>query len=140
MHKHKATDMDNFGSKRITSLGCLFSIIFLILFIPTPVQALCNSAESCGMIGGFFLSIISIPISLFCLILAIWPNTRNMLTFISILPGSMAIITFYLMVIQGQRFDLIFVPLIHLGILGLMLLLSRLGKSNVENSDTDISS
>jgi len=44
------------------------------------------------------------------------------------------------MVIQGQRFDLIFVPLIHLGILGLMLLLSRLGKSNVENSDTDISS
>ena len=103
----------------------LVPIFFIIIFIPSPAQALCIGPESCGILGGLFLSMLTVPICIIALILAIWPVTRRILQIFAILPGLMAIVTGHLMVIQGQRFDLIFIPLIHIGIMALMIFLGR---------------
>ena len=53
------------------------AILFATLLIPTPAQAMCNGPESCGILGGFLLSILTVPISLMALFLAIWPATLS---------------------------------------------------------------
>ena len=118
---------DNFSTK------FLIPIIFIIIFIPSPAQALCIGPESCGILGGIFLSMLTVPICVIALILAIWPVTRRILRIFAILPGLMIIVTGYLMVIQGQRFDLIIFPLIHMGIMFLMIYLGRLGSSKLSD-------
>jgi hypothetical protein len=125
--------MGGIDSKDNYSTKFLIPIIFIIIFIPTPAQALCIGPESCGILGGIFLSMLTVPICLIALILAIWPVTRRILLIFAILPGLMIIVTGYLMVIQGQRFDLIFIPLIHMGIMFLMIYLGRLGSSKLSN-------
>lgn len=107
------------------SIKYFIAIFFLIIFIPSPAQALCIGPESCGILFGTFLSMLTVPICILALILAIWPVTRRILQVFAILPGLMGIVTGYLMVIQGQRFDLIFIPLIHISIMILMILLGR---------------
>ena len=119
--------MDNYSTK------FLIPIIFIIILIPSPAQALCVGPESCGILGGLFLSMLSVPICVIALILAIWPVTRRILHIFAILPGLMIIVTGYLMVIQGQRLDLIYFPLIHMGIMFLMIYLGRLGSSKLSN-------
>ena len=107
------------------SIKYFIAIYFLIIFIPSPTQALCIGPEGCGILLGTFLSMLTVPICILALILAIWPVTRRILQVFAILPGLMGIVTGYLMVIQGQRFDLIFIPLIHISIMILMILLGR---------------
>ena len=123
--------MEGIDSKDNFSTKFLIPIIFIIIFIPSPAQALCIGPESCGILGGIFLSMLTVPICVIALILAIWPVTRRILRIFAILPGLMIIVTGYLMVIQGQRFDLIFFPLIHMGIMFLMIYLGRLGSSKL---------
>ena len=125
--------MVGLDSKDNYSTKFLISTIFIIIFIPTPAQALCVGPESCGILGGIFLSMLTVPICAIALILAIWPVTRRILRIFAILPGLMIILTGYLMVIQGQRFDLIFIPLIHMGIMFLMIYLGRLGSSKLSD-------
>ena len=125
--------MGGIDSKDNYSTKFLIPIIFIIIFIPTPAQALCIGPESCWILGGIFLSMLTVPICVIALILAIWPVTRRILRIFAILPGLMIIVTGYLMVIQGQRFDLIFIPLIHMGIMFLMIYLGRLGSSKLSN-------
>ncbi|MBT3452180.1 MAG: hypothetical protein HN444_02340 [Euryarchaeota archaeon] len=107
------------------------AILFATLLIPTPAQALCNGSESCGILGGFLLSIITVPISLMALFLAIWPATRKSLQAIAALPGGMAALTTYL-IIQAQRLDLAFIPLIHIGLMALMIFLGRIDSKREE--------
>tara|TARA_B000000475_G_C15714466_1_gene331845 strand:+ start:127 stop:516 length:390 start_codon:yes stop_codon:yes gene_type:complete len=125
--------MEGIDSKDNFSTKFLIPIIFIIIFIPSPAQALCIGPESCGILGGIFLSMLTVPICVIALILAIWPVTRRILRIFAILPGLMIIVTGYLMVIQGQRFDLIFFPLIHMGIMFLMIYLGRLGSSKLSD-------
>ena len=125
--------MEGIDSKDNFSTKFLIPIIFIIIFIPSPAQALCIGPESCGILGGIFLSMLTVPICVIALILAIWPVTRRILRIFAILAGLMIIVTGYLMVIQGQRFDLIFIPLIHMGIMFLMIYLGRLGSSKLSN-------
>ncbi|MCP2507912.1 MAG: hypothetical protein NLN64_06440 [Candidatus Thalassarchaeaceae archaeon] len=119
--------MGKLNSIENCSTKFLIPIFFIIIFIPSPAQALCIGPESCGILGGVFLSMLTVPICVIALILAIWPVTRRILQIFAILPGLMIIVTGYLMVIQGERFDLIFIPLIHMGIMFLMIYLGRLG-------------
>lgn len=107
------------------------AILFATLLIPTPAQALCNGSESCGILGGFLLSILTVPISLMALFLAIWPATRKSLQAIAALPGGMAALTTYL-IIQAQRLDLAFIPLIHIGLMALMIFLGRIDSKREE--------
>ena len=108
------------------------SILFFLVVVPVPAQALCVDSESCGILGGIFLSMLTVPICLLALFFAIWPKTRKSLQAIAVLPGLMAGITLYLMVIQAQRIDLMLIPLIHLGIMALMIFLGRIGSSRKE--------
>ena len=103
----------------------LTSILLIVIFIPSPVQGLCINPEACGVIVGTWLSMLTVPICLVLFAFAIWPKTRPWLEVLAILPGFMAILTGYLMVFRVARFDLIGVPLIHAG---LMIVMIRIGR------------
>ncbi|MBD28947.1 MAG: hypothetical protein CMO38_06855 [Verrucomicrobiaceae bacterium] len=107
-------------------------LIFIIL-IPTPVQGLCIGPEACGILGATFLSMITIPICLIAFLLVFWPKTRKLLQGLAILPGFMAIFTGYLMVIRVNRFDLFYVPLIHICLMIAMFIVGRLSFKNTES-------
>ncbi|MEC9478398.1 MAG: hypothetical protein VX666_04490 [Candidatus Thermoplasmatota archaeon] len=68
---------------------------------------------------------LTVPICLVLFAFAIWPKTRPWLRVLAVLPGLMAILTGYLMVFRVARFDLIGVPLIHAG---LMIVMIRIGR------------
>jgi hypothetical protein len=104
----------------------LIGFLVFVLLIPSPVQGLCINAESCGILGGVFLSMLTVPICLVLFVFAIWPKTRQWLEFMAVLPGFMMVLTGYLMVFQVARFDLIWVPLIHAGLMIAMILVGRL--------------
>ena len=114
------------------SVKVLIPVLFFLVFVPMPAQALCVGPESCGILGGMFLSMLTVPVCMLALFFAIWPKTRKLLQVIAVLPGLMAGLTAYLMVIQAQRMDLIFIPLIHLGIMVLMIFLGRIDSSKTE--------
>ena len=112
---------------RDRNTGIFFiSIMLFIIFIPSPAQGLCTNSESCGILGGVFLSMLTVPLCLIALIFAIWPKTRRSLLGFAILPGLMTMLTMYLIVIQAKRIDLIFIPLIHLALMAVMIGLGRL--------------
>ena len=103
----------------------LTSILLIVIFIPSPVQGLCINPEACGVIVGVWASMLTVPICLVLFAFAIWPKTRPWLEALAVLPGFMAILTGYLMVFRVARFDFIWVPLIHAG---LMIVMIRIGR------------
>lgn len=111
----------------------LITILMITIFVPTPTQALCIGPEACGIIIGTWLSMLTVPLCIVVFLFAIWPKTRIWLQFFAFLPGLMTILTGYLMVIQGQRFDLIFIPLIHMAMMVLMISLGRYDSSGSRN-------
>lgn len=127
-----AKNMAKKKSLQNTWVRMIGAILFATILIPMPAQALCTGPESCGILGGFLLSIITVPISILALILAIWPSTRKSLSVIAALPGGMVALTTYLVIVQGQRTDLVFIPLIHLALMILMIYLGRI-KTQVSN-------
>ena len=106
------------------------SILLFIVFIPSPAQGLCTTSESCGLLGGFFLSMLTVPVCLISTIFAIWPKTRRLLLGFAVLPGLMTMLTAYLILIQAERFDLFYIPLIHLVLMAVMIGLGRLNRLN----------
>ena len=103
----------------------LTSILLIVIFIPSPVQGLCINPVACGVIVGVWASMLTVPICLVLFAFAIWPKTRPWLEVLAVLPGFMAILTGYLMVFRVARFDFIWVPLIHAG---LMIVMIRIGR------------
>ena len=103
----------------------LTSILLIVIFIPSPVRGLCINPEACGVIVGVWASMLTVPICLVLFAFAIWPKTRPWLEVLAVLPGFMAILTGYLMVFRVARFDFIWVPLIHAG---LMIVMIRIGR------------
>ena len=103
----------------------LTSILLIVIFIPSPVQGLCINPEACGVIVGVWASMLTVPICLVLFAFAIWPKTRPWLEVLAVLPRFMAILTGYLMVFRVARFDFIWVPLIHAG---LMIVMIRIGR------------
>ena len=127
-----AKNMDKKKSLENPWFRMIGAVLFATILIPMPAQALCTGPESCGILGGFFLSMITVPISILALFLAIWPSTRKSLPVIAALPGGMVALTTYLVIVQGQRTDLVFLPLIHLALMILMIYLGRI-KTQVSN-------
>ena len=109
------------------------SAFFFIILISRPAQGLCISPEACGIIGATYFSMITIPICLLAFLLVFWPKTRRLLQGIAVLPGFMAILTGYLMVIRVNRFDLFYVPLIHVCLMTAMIFVGRLSSKNTES-------
>ena len=103
----------------------LTSILLIVIFFPGPVQGLCMGPEACGVVLGVWTSMLTVPICLVLFAFAIWPKTRPWLEVLAVLPGFMAILTGYLMVFRVARFDFIWVPLIHVG---LMIVMIRIGR------------
>ena len=103
----------------------LTSILLIVIFFPIPVQGLCIGPEACGVIVGVWTSMLTVPICLVLFTFAIWQKTRPWLEVLALLPGFMTILTGYLMVFRVARFDLILIPLIHAG---LMIVMIRIGR------------
>ena len=103
------------------------SILFFIICVPIPAQGLCIGPEECGILGATFLSILTVPLCIIAFLFAIWPKTRRLLQVFAVLPGFMAILTGYLIVLQANRIDLLYIPLLHIGLMALMIGVGRLG-------------
>ena len=103
----------------------LTSILLIVIFIPSPAQGLCIGPEACGIIAGTFLSMLTVPLCIVAFLFAIWPKTRRWLQVFAVIPGGMAILTGYLMVIRVNRIDLLFIPLIHFGLMIVMIGIGR---------------
>ena len=85
--------------------------------------------EACGIIVGAWLSMLTVPLCIVAFLLAIWPRTRRWLQFVAVIPGGMAILTGYLMVIRVNRVDLLFIPLLHFALMIVMIGISRLDRN-----------
>ena len=103
----------------------LTSILLIVIFIPSSAQGLCISPEACGIIVGTWLSMLTVPLCIVAFLFAIWPKTRRWLQVFAVIPGGMAILTGYLMVIRVNRIDLLFIPLIHFGLMIVMIGIGR---------------
>ena len=103
----------------------LTSILLIVIFIPSPAQGLCIGPEACGIIVGTWLSMLTVPLCIVAFLFAIWPKTRRWLQVFAVIPGGMAILTGYLMVIRVNRIDLLFIPLIHFGLMIVMIGIGR---------------
>ena len=117
------------------SVVFLTSIFLIVIFIPSPVQGLCKGPEACGVIVGTWVSMLTVPICLVLFAFAIWPKTRPWLEVLAVLPGFMAILTGYLMVFRVARFDLIWVPLIHAGLMIVMIRIGRFDRNKESKNE-----
>ena len=113
----------------------LTSILLFVIFIPSPAQGLCIGPEACGIIAGTFLSMLTVPLCIVAFLFAIWPKTRRWLQVFAVLPGVMAMLTGYLMVIRVNRVDLLFIPLIHFGIMIVMIGIGRFDRNKESKNE-----
>ena len=72
---------------------------------------------------------LTVPLCSLAFLFVWWPRTRRWLQVVAVIPGGMAILTGYLMVIRVNRVDLLFVPLLHLALMIVMILISRLDRN-----------
>jgi len=113
----------------------LTSILLFVIFIPSPAQGLCISPEACGIIVGTWLSMLTVPLCIVAFLFAIWPKTRRWLQVFAVLPGVMAMLTGYLMVIRVNRVDLLFIPLIHFGLMIVMIGIGRFDRNKESKNE-----
>ena len=113
----------------------LTSILLIVIFIPSPAQGLCINPEACGIIVGTWLSMLTVPLCIVAFLFAIWPKTRRWLQVFAVLPGGMAILTGYLMVIRASRVDLLFIPLIHFGLMIVMIGIGRFDRNKESKNE-----
>ena len=113
----------------------LTSILLFVIFIPSPAQGLCIGPEACGIIAGTFLSMLTVPLCIVAFFFAIWPKTRRWLQVFAVLPGGMAILTGYLMVIRANRVDLLLIPLIHFGLMIVMIGIGRFDRNKESKNE-----
>ena len=113
----------------------LTSILLFVIFIPSPAQGLCIGPEACGIIVGTWLSMLTVPLCIVAFLFAIWPKTRRWLQVFAVLPGVMAMLTGYLMVIRVNRVDLLFIPLIHFGLMIVMIGIGRFDRNKESKNE-----
>ena len=113
----------------------LTSILLIVIFFPSPVQGLCIGPEACGVVLGVWTSILTVPICLVLFVFAIWQKTRPWLEVLALFPGFMTILTGYLMVFRVARFDLIWFPLIHAGLMIAMIRVGRFDRNKESKNE-----
>ena len=113
----------------------LTSILLIVIFFPIPVQGLCIGPEACGVIVGVWTSMLTVPICLVLFTFAIWQKTRPWLEVLALLPGFMTIFTGYIMVLRVARFDLIWFPLIHAGLMIVMIRVGRFDRNKESKNE-----
>ena len=116
----------------------LVSLLIIFILVPTPAQALCVGPEACGILASAFLSMVTVPLCIITFVILLIPKKhRWLLRVFAILPAIMTLLTGYLVLIQGQRLDLYFIPLIHFVLMGLMILISDpsryMKRRNIDN-------
>ena len=113
------------------------SILLIVIFFPSSVQGLCIGPEACGVVLGFWTSMLTVPFCLVLFIFAIWQKTRPWLEVLALIPGFMTIFTGYIMVLRVARFDLIWFPLIHAGLMIVMIRVGRFDRyKELKNEET----
>jgi len=78
---------------------------------------------------------LTVPLCIVAFLFAFWPKTRRWLQVFAVLPGVMAILTGYLMVIRVNRVDLLFIPLIHFGIMIVMIGIGRFDRNKESKNE-----
>ena len=113
----------------------LTSNLLFVIFIPSPTQGLCIGPEACGIIAGTYLSMLTVPLCSVAFLFVWWPRTRRWLQVVAVIPGGMAILTFYLMVIRVNRVDLLYIPLIHFILMIVMIGIGRFDRNKESKNE-----
>lgn len=98
--------------------------------VAVPAQALIaeGNDEGAALLGAMFLSMLTVPLTFLLFLFAISPKTRPTLRIFAGLPGLMTVATLYLVLIAGQRPDMLWLPMFHAGLTGIMFWVGGLGR------------
>ena len=105
-------------------------LLTAVVALATPVQALIaeGNDEGAALLGAVFLSMLTVPLTFLLFLFAISPKTRPVLRIFAGLPGLMTVATFYLVLIAGKRPDMLWLPMFHAGLTGIMFWVGGLGR------------
>ena len=98
--------------------------------VAVPAQALIaeGNDEGAALLGAMFLSMLTVPLTFLLFLFAISPKTRPTLRIFAGLPALMTVATLYLVLIAGQRPDMLWLPMFHAGLAGIMFWVGGLGR------------
>ena len=105
-------------------------LLTTVVTLAVPAQALIaeGNDEGAALLGAMFLSMLTVPLTFLLFLFAISPKTRPTLRFFAGLPGLMTVATLYLVLIAGQRPDMLWLPMFHAGLTGTMFWVGGLGR------------
>ena len=101
-----------------------------LAMVAVPAQALIaeGNDEGAALLGAMLLSMLTVPVTFLLFLFAISPKTRPTLGIFAGLPGLMTVATLYLVLIAGQRPDMLWLPMFHAGLAGIMFWVGGLGR------------
>ena len=101
-----------------------------LAMVAVPAQALIaeGNDEGAALLGAMLLSMLTVPVTFLLFLFAISPKTRPTLRIFAGLPGLMTVATLYLVLIAGQRPDMLWLPMFHAGLAGIMFWVGGLGR------------
>lgn len=105
-------------------------LLSAVVALAAPAQALIaeGNDEGAALLGAMFLSMLTVPLTFLLFLFAISPKTRPTLRFFAGLPGLMTVATLYLVLIAGRRPDMLWLPMFHAGLTGIMFWVGGLGR------------
>tara|TARA_B100000925_G_scaffold189829_2_gene143537 strand:- start:824 stop:1348 length:525 start_codon:yes stop_codon:yes gene_type:complete len=106
-------------------------LVIAAVTLAAPAQALIaeGNDEGAALLGAMFLSMLTVPLTFLLFLFAISPKTRPILRIFAGLPGLMTVATLYLVLIAGQRPDMLWLPMFHAGLAGIMFWVGGLGRT-----------
>ena len=119
------------GMHHLTRRIMLLLVVLVTMAVPAQALIAEGNDEGAALLGAMFLSMLTVPLTFLLFLFAISPKTRPILRIFAGLPGLMTVATLYLVLIAGQRPDMLWLPMFHAGLAGIMFWVG--GLSRVED-------
>tara|TARA_B100000003_G_scaffold125800_1_gene112689 strand:- start:37 stop:471 length:435 start_codon:yes stop_codon:yes gene_type:complete len=121
--------MSGFTAMHRSSRRAIF-LLSALAAVAVPAQALIaeGNDEGAALLGAMFLSMLTVPLTFLLFLFAISPKTRPTLRIFAGLPALMTVATLYLVLIAGQRPDMLWLPMFHAGLAGIMFWVGGLSR------------
>ena len=123
--------MAGLGAMRATGRRILTPLLGVAM-VAVPAQALIaeGNDEGAALLLAMLLSMLTVPVTFLLFLFAISPKTRPTLRIFAGLPGLMTLLTVYLVLIAGNRLDMVWLPMFHAGLAAIMFWLGGVGRHN----------
>ena len=117
------------GMDHLTRRIMLLLVVLVMMAVPAQALIAEGNDEGAALLGAVFLSMLTVPLTFLLFLFAISPKTRPILRIFAGLPGLMTVATLYLVLIAGQRPDMLWLPMFHAGLAGIMFWVGGLGRT-----------